>query len=269
MTDLEIALGNIDARMRLIFAKLSQSPPPDDEEGPLTNLAHLYRLRAAGRFLLEADLLRYVQDLQRSVQTRLAYLEAGSGAPPRSPRFFRTTRNRAFFDALAVNDLEAATTLAKLCDGIWVEKLEYEDDFLFVEYLQKFLLALRRERPPTATAEVLERYGKVLEAPEGSPYYQLCLGLEKREAATIESALLAITLRRAKNYAKLAELGDLPQVMVHTERYVDVQAVGILRLSTLAGISVERQDYPRIPGELVALAHEQHRALPRDAWMRP
>ena len=268
MTDLDLAIENIGARIRTILQSPSISSVPDDSDGPLTNLSHLYRMRGIAKFLRDADVPNYVLDLQRSVQTRSAYLAGCARGASCSPKFFRTTRNRAFFDALAVNNLTGAAELAEGCDGIWVEKLEYEDDFLLVDYLQKAFLVRHQKRPASATSSVLARYEQVLPDSEGSPFYRLCRALEDNAPSDLESALEAVTLHRASNYAQLAALGDLPQVMLHTERFLDVQGIGILRMATDAGLNVERTEYPRIPAELVAVAHEQRGPLPPNSWNR-
>jgi len=269
MTELELNAENIAAQIVVLLRGLAASPPPDDSEGPMTNLAHLYRMRGIAQFLLEADVAALAADLQRSVQARTVYLQACARGAPSSPRFRRTTRNRAFFDALAVNDLAGATELAELCDGIWVEELEYEDDFLFVDYLQKHWLVRRGARPAGDEAAVVERFEEVLEDPTESPFYELCGALERKDARAAEEALRAIMQRRAANYEALARTGDLPQIILHTERFLDVQGVGVVRLAAEAGLALENGSYPRIPAEVVAASFGSPPSLPADAWSRP
>ncbi|NTX60211.1 immunity 49 family protein [Myxococcus sp. CA051A] len=266
MTELEYVQDTLPAHFRTLLRRL---PPlgawPSDEEGDLTNLAHYYRLRAIAGFLETGETTPYLADLHRAGQTRLYYLRGCEQGATGTPRFWRTSRNRAFFDCLAINDLETAEELARLCDERWVDALEYEDDFLFPQFLQRFFLELRAPRPTGTLPALLARFARVI-GEEGSPFHSLCLALHAGHTDRFESSLEAIVQRRAGNYARAAHFNDLPPLILHTERYIDVQAVAIIRLAQESGLALSRLEYPRVPGELCELARSRQTFPPLHSW---
>ncbi|NVJ13519.1 hypothetical protein [Myxococcus sp. AM010] len=268
MTELDFATETLE----FLIVTLTEHLPvdagyPSDEEGHLTNLAYYYRLRGIAAFLSTGDTVPYVADLHRAGQTRLFYLQGCAAGRTGTPRFHRTSRNRAFFDCLAINDLPNAEALAERCDNLYVEALEYEDDFLFVQWLQVFYLFLRGRRSANDLAAVTARFQEAV-GEEDSPFLALCHALEAQASDAIEMALRQVVERRAGNYARMAELGDLPQVVIHTERFVDVQAVALVRLATLAGAPLSTALLPRIPLELCAVASREHAYPPSGSWRR-
>ncbi|NVJ24056.1 MULTISPECIES: immunity 49 family protein [Myxococcus] len=266
MTELEYVQDTLAAHFRTLLRRLP--PPgawPSDEEGDLTNLAHCYRLRAIAGCLETGEALPYVADLHRAGQARLYYLRGCAQGLTGTPCFWRTSRNRAFFDCLAINDLETAEELARLCDDRWAEALEYEDDFLFPQFLQRFFLELRTPHATPTLPALLDRFARVI-GEEESPFYSLCQALHARTPALFENSLEAIVQRRATNYARAAHFNDLPPLLLHTERYIDVQAVAIIRLARESGLASSRQEYPRVPGELCELARSRQPFPPPHAW---
>lgn len=266
MTELGLATETLELFIHLL---LEQLPPgggfPSDEEGALTNLSLYYRLRGIAQYLSTGDTEPYVADLHRSGQARLHYLQGCTHGLTGTERFYRTSRNRAFFDCIAINDFSTAEVLAELCDDRWVEALEYEDDFLFVQFLQLFFLVLRKRRSRQAMEVVLERFRAVL-GDEESPFYELCHGLHERHPVRVEESLRHIVKRRAANYQRMAEMGDLHAVFLHTERFVDVQAVAIVRLAAEAGLSLLTSNIPRVPDELCSVASAHHAYPPVGSW---
>lgn len=265
MTELDFATEELEQYIRVILERLPTEGYPSDEEGDLTNLSFYYRLRAIAGYLATGDTGPYVANLHRSGQTRLYYLQGCAAALTGTERFYRTSRNRAFFDCLAINDLATAQELAERCDNCYVEALEYEDDFLFVQWLQVFYLVLRGRRSSEELARVLARFRTVI-GDEDSPFFSLCEALLSRQARLVEDALRRVVERRATNYARMAELGDLPPVVLQTERFIDVQAVAIVRLASLAGLSLSGELLPRVPDELCALAEARHTYPPASSW---
>ncbi|MFE8603867.1 hypothetical protein [Archangium violaceum] len=267
MTELDLATETLELFIRLIRERLPTSGYPSDEEGDLTHLSLYYRLRAIARYLATGNTTPYVADLHRSGQARLYYIQGCVAGLTGTERFQRTSRNRAFFDCIAINDLSTAEVLAEQCDNRYVESLEYEDDFLFVQFLQVFFLVLRGRRPPEALTEVLERFRTVI-GDEDDPFLSLCQGLQESKAPAVEEALRRVMERRAANYTRIAELGALPHVVLQTERFIDVQAVAIVRMALLAGLPAPVAMLPRVPDELCAVAGDRHSYPSSDSWRR-
>ncbi|NVJ09476.1 immunity 49 family protein [Myxococcus sp. AM001] len=267
MTELDFATEEIEQSIRLILERLPMEGYPSDEEGDLTNLSLYYRLRAIAGYLASGDTGPYVADLHRSGQVRLHYLQGCMAGLTGTERFRRTSRNRAFFDCLAINDLVSAEMLAERCDNLYVDSLEYEDDFLFVQWLQVFYLVLRGRRSADSLEQVLARFQRVV-GEEISPFLSLCLALQARDEGGGEVALREIVERRSGNYARLAEEGALPTVVLQTERFIDVQAVAIVRLAALAELRVFVGLLPRVPDDLCEVAIGQHAYPPAGSWRK-
>jgi hypothetical protein len=265
MTELDFATQELEQHIRTILERLPSEGYPSDEEGDLTNLSLYYRLRAIAGYLATGDTAPYVADLHRSGQARLYYLQGCTAGLTGTPRFHRTSRNRAFFDCLAINDLETAEVLSERCDDRYVEALEYEDDFLFVQWLQVYYLAHRGRRSPEAPVQVLARFQAVIND-EDSPFFSLCQALQERNARAVEDALRRVVERRAANYTRMAELGDLPAVVLQTERFIDVQVVAIVRLAALAKLTLSPGLLPRVTDELCAVAGARHTYPPANSW---
>ncbi|WNG14147.1 hypothetical protein [Cystobacter fuscus] len=266
MTELDLATETLELFISMLLEKLPEDETyPPDEDGHLTNLSLYYRLRSIARYLATGDTNNYVSDLHRSGQTRLYYLKGCANGSTGNERFYRTSRNRAFFDCIAINDFATAEVLAELCDGRWVESLEYEDDFLFVHFLQVLFLTLRGRRPPEATRAVLQRF-RVVIGTEDSPFFNLCFALQEQQATVVEKNLQHIMERRGANYARAAELGDLHAVFLHTERFIDVQAVAIVRMAAELGLPTTSWRFPRVPSELCELAGARHTYPSVGSW---
>jgi len=63
-----------------------------------------------------------------------------------------------------------------------------------------------------------------------------------------------------------AELGDLPTVVLQTERFIDVQVVAIVRLAALAKLTLSPGLLPRVTDELCAVAGARHTYPPANSW---
>ncbi|MBU8897878.1 immunity 49 family protein [Corallococcus sp. M34] len=264
MTGLDLATETLEIFISMLLEGLPPegSFPPDDE-GHLTNLSLYYRLRAIAHFLQTGDTTSYISDLHRSGQTRLYYLKGSST----SERFHRTSRNRAFFDCIAINDLNTAELLAEYCDERWVANLEYEDDFLFIQFLQTRFLALHGRRTPRDCDLVLNRLSHVVAATD-NPYLNLCHALQERNSNNTQNALHQIITRRAANYSRAAELGDLHSVFLHTERFIDIQAIAIVRIAADLGMQTRTWNFPRVPSELIELASSRNSYPGLTSWRR-
>ncbi len=261
-----INTGNtIRVSRTLVLERLPAGGYPPDDEGDLTNLAYYYRLRGITAWLSRADLASYATDLFHSMQVRFYYLQGCAAGQTGTPKFFRTSRNRACFDAIAVNDLATARQLAELCDDIFVEELEYEDDFLFPQLLQVFLLMLGGQRTAQDFQNTLDRLERVLDG-DASPFFDVGQALQARDGKALERSLEAAMQLRANNYSDAAENSWLPPIFTTTEHYVDIQGIAIVRLATEAGMTLSRHEFTRIPEELVEVAHRNNPPPAPDAW---
>jgi hypothetical protein len=265
VTDLDAAVEQIEWAIRTILERLpAEGRYPPDDEGDLTNLARYYRLRGIASYLGEGDLDAYANDLYFAGQARLYYLRGCASGATGSERFYRTTSNAALFDALAVGDLSTAEEIALLCDERFIESLDYEDDFLSDQYLQTLFLAVRGRRSPSDASEVLNRLGRV--ASPQSVQLSVTRALDSRDPTRIAGSLRELTEARARKYKEAADRGDLPRIILQTERNVDVQLVGILRFLREADIVPLPEGAVRAPVELCELSSAPLKRPTVQAW---
>jgi hypothetical protein len=152
----------------------------------------------------------------------------------------RTSRALPFFDAVAAGDFPAAARVAELSRRTCVPDEEYEEDFLFVEFLmQRFFLGATEDD----CERLLGRYEQALQGAEDSRL-PLCWSLLEREAVAFNEALSRFLSERSDGYEVRAE--DEPPEILATEALLSVEGLALARLAERAGLSTE-EDYLHVP----------------------
>lgn len=170
----------------------------------------------------------------------------------------RTGQSPPFFDAVAAGDLEGAGEIARHAKHAWTRGVEYEEDFLFVEFLmQCFFLGadlLVGER-------LLGRYEQALQGAE-DVRLEVCRALLNKDADSFNETLQHFLSEQRDRFERLAHQGTLAPELLATEGKVCVEGVALVRLAELLELETE-EDYllvPSVTREPVAL---RFRA---DAW---
>jgi hypothetical protein len=197
------------------------------------------------------------------VQARLAYLrQLGSGGPPVPPRYSTTAHNRALYDAIVVGDASSATELAARGRGRWNGDYEYEDDFLFNEFLHELFLSDPSAPTPIAALQrTVDRLTEVKEDPN-APEVAVCAALTKGNAELFDAGMAGLLAARAKRFA---EEPMTPPELSATEQYVFVQGLALMLLARRHGIRTPNE-YPTIPAPLLALGASD--PMSGDEWQR-
>ncbi|MFP2930384.1 Imm49 family immunity protein [Pyxidicoccus sp. 3LG] len=228
---LPVFVRNALASSRMLLPRLQQGAA--SLEDTLACCQHL-RIAGIGAFFLTGDPGALHGPLAQSGQAFATFLgQAEDGVK-------RTSRSLPFFDALAAGDDTTAATEARLSRHTWAEGEEYEEDFLFVEFLmQSFFLGASRE-----TGErLLGRYEQVLQGAEDIRL-PLCRALFERDSAEFDTALSTFLAERADGYEQRSE-GEPPEVLA-TEALLSVEGLGLVRLAERWGLQVE-EDYLHVP----------------------
>jgi len=215
-------------------------------------LAFCRGLRVAGiaDFFLRADAEALLLRLQQSGRA-FAYFLAGA---PEEVKV--SSRSLPFFDAIASGDLEAAKEIARLSRRSWAEDEEYEEDFLFVEFLmQCFFLGAEAG----LLQALLKRYREALVGTE-DVRLRLCEALVQRDGPGFHESLVQFLSERADSFEGQEDF-EAPEVLA-TEALFSVEGLALLRLAGLEGLSTE-EDYEGVP----SLARAENTAgAPPEAW---
>ncbi|NMO13802.1 immunity 49 family protein [Pyxidicoccus fallax] len=173
----------------------------------------------------------------------------------------RTGQSAPFFDAIAVGDLDGATRIAHLSNHTWTQGVEYEEDFLFVEFLmQRFFL----DAPGETCESLLRRYETALRGAE-DVRLELCGALQAADAEGFDRALRRFLAEYRDHFEELARQGGASPVWLATEGKVCVEGVALVRLAQGLGLETE-EDYLLVP----SVAREKvARVFTEDSWMEP
>lgn len=228
---LPVFVRNALAASRVLLPRLQ--PGVASLEDTLACCGHL-RIAGIGSFFLTGDPEPLHGYLRQSGQAFAAFLSRVEDGMK------RTSRSLPFFDALAAGDVTTAATVARLSRHTWAEGEEYEEDFLFVEFLmQSFFLGASRE----TSERLLGRYEQVLQGADDIRL-PLCRALLERDSAEFDTLLKGFLVERADGYE--ARFESEPPEILATEALLSVEGLGLVLLAERWGMQVE-EDYLHVP----------------------
>lgn len=152
----------------------------------------------------------------------------------------RTSESLPLFDAISAGDLASAAEIARLSRHNWMTDEEYEEDFLFYEFIMQheFLNATGE-----LTASLLDRWGACLQGNE-DPRLEVCRALFASDGEAFHQALAAFLEERRHVFEERADRTE-PEVMA-TEASLSVEGVALLRLARRKG-AARAAEYPQVP----------------------
>ena len=172
-----------------------------------------------------------------------------------------TSKANPFFDAVGAGDFDAAALIAQVSRRDWVQGEEYEEDFLFVEFLmQRFFLGAT----PQSGAAMLERYEASLQGAEDCRL-PMCHALLNRDSQAFNSALTTFLGEREELLTGLSDGGAVSDEVAATEGNLCVPGLALVKLAERDGLETE-QDYLHVPssarkGGLIAFSPDDWRML--------
>ncbi len=137
--------------------------------------------RAAIAVLLQSG--RADQFHRRLQRSGSAFLHFIRGTPPSSTRL---TDSAPFLDAIAAGDFATADDIARHSNHRWIEDEEYEEDFLFYEFLMTHALPGAPADPANA---ILDRWDACL-AGTDDQRLPVCHAMVGKDAAAFDAALI-------------------------------------------------------------------------------
>jgi hypothetical protein len=217
-------------------------------------LCRCFRVAGIGSLFLEGDGAELQLRLSMSGHAWATWLAA---APDEAKV---TGLGLPFLDAVAAGDLDCAAEIARRSRHTWARGEEYEEDFLFHEFLmRRFFL----DAPPAELEALLARWKVALQGSD-DPRLDACRALQDRDAPGFGRALAAYLAERADDLSEAAEGGGLAPELAATEGELSVEGVALARLADRVGLATA-EDYPRVP----SVAREPPaRPFEPDAWKK-
>jgi hypothetical protein len=147
-----------------------------------------------------------------------------------------------FFDAVAAGDAAGAAEIARRSRRTWACGEEYEEDFLFPEYLmQRHCLDASEEQG----RQLLDRWGEALRGAD-DPRLDVCRALEERDAERFNASLPRFLADREDDLEALVQSGGMEPQVADTELFFSVEGVALARLADALGVATEL-DYLHVP----------------------
>jgi len=215
-----------------------------------------YRIAGIATLFLTGTVDGFHRHLHRSGRAFLHHLQQQADAGG-----LRTSQSLPFFDAIGAGDFASAAEIARRARRTWAQDVEYEEDFLFVEFLmQHFFLGANE-----AHGEVmLQRYENALQGAEDIRL-DLCRSLLLVQEEDFNSALERFLSERHDRFQELSDGQTVADELLATEWNFSVEGLALVRLAERKGIPTE-VDYLHVP----SIARELPSALlAEDSWTRP
>ena len=232
--NLDIALGNIQYRLRKYSAEIKQSGP---DAKLLLEMSALYRQYGCGALLLEMDADAFFHALYKSAKLYWYLLEQHDSHPKLDKYYLCKSRGVPLFDAMACGELTLARQIGKKSTSTWNEGLEYEDDFHYFDVLGVLL-----NEP--IEYYLLEKKLKVFEASlEGvdSPRFQMCIALGSGDAIAFNKALQGMTTAWSEAIKKRRESESIDPYFDKTEAHIFVEGIALVKLAKYLGMRMTNE----------------------------
>lgn len=245
-----VYVGNaLNENLDLLPAMTSDSV----ERNRILGFCQNFRIAGIGELLMTGLADEFVLRLHQSGRAYAAWLRHASEQQK------RTGQSPPFFDAIAAGDFQGAMDITRLSKRSWTRGVEYEEDFLFVEFLmQRFFL----DMPHEAGASLLKRYKSALKGSEDLRL-EVCSALLESDSERFNDALARYLSEWKDQQDQLEEEGGVPPELLATAGKLCVEAVALARLAERMGLETE-EDYlfvPSVTREAVAITFKA------DSWM--
>lgn len=214
-----------------------------------------YRLAAIGKLFLTGRRQPFQRRLHQSAGAWAHYL---STAPSTTKR---NSRSAPFLDALATGAMPLAHTIAERSSRTWAQGEEYEEDFLFHE----FLMQLACFNAPTARCNaLLDRYALCLNDTE-DVRLDVCRSLLHAEAKKFDAALRRLLVERETRLDRIARNRSIPTLELSTVWHLSVEGLALVQVARRHNLAVA-DDLLHVP----ALVYDTTGTdWDRDDWKNP
>lgn len=230
---LPATLGNTEYELEETIPRVPSGQAP---RSYMEFIAGSYRRRGMAWLLLTGSAERFFRNAQRSATAWLWFLRNAADAEK------ATSKAQAFYCAIACDDVETATELARFARYTVNRDEEYEDDFLYVAFLmQTFFLRSGTD----ASRRLIERM-EVLLAGDSTPQVELCRALLAGDSTAFGAAIERRIVEHREWLALAEERGAMKPEELATDGQIFLEGLALVRLAERLGLDVEAE-YPLVP----------------------
>ena len=195
-----------------------------------------YRVRGICRLFLEGLPGPLHADLQNSGKTFLQYLKSARDDE------LVTSKGTPFFDSIAGNDFETARQIAAHSRHTWNNDEEYEDDFLYVDFLMKHFFMDGGE---DEIEKILQKFADLV-GDESSPRLDVCQAFVNRDGQAFDEALGDLILEYQAYYQEGFSRDEILEEVWATEGHLFIEGLALIRMGELLKMPVQKE-YAHIP----------------------
>jgi hypothetical protein len=210
---------------------------PIEQLGRLSNeLSEKFRVLAIILLLSEAKTDTFYHNLIRSVQCRQRYLKRSQDENYLADFYRASSRNEAFFDALAASQFDVARNIAQLSPKHWFSENEYEEDYCYSQVLYR-LLVDDSQADSSDVNPLVARF----ESAGGGARLEICKSFMAHDQESFHISFRALLDERDLEIKKAKERGQMEDVKVMANREIFIEGLGILRLAEKLEFPTERE----------------------------
>jgi len=228
-----ILVDDIRTRMSYLVSPL----PIRRKAENLRDLTRLFPALAICKLLVDADVVKFRENLTRSGQARRHYLRKSREERNLDDRFLGLSRVQSIFDVVVADAMELATDIASWSIDQWHAAWEYEDDFCYYLFVHRLILDTRFVGSTDAAA-LVARLEKVLDG-QPSARLRLCRALNARERGDFRGAFEAfLDEHRTVMDAKRIRITEYTaEAAFWPTSFVSIEGLAWLRFGEMFGIA--------------------------------
>lgn len=237
-TRMEAFRSNQASSLRQALALIERRSQEETTGYAYFDAAWRYRRMALCELLMEGRRDRYFAFLCKAALLQRHLLQLASRRSGIDPIHLCASMTQAPVNALAAGCLDVAEATARAMPAQPLEGMEYEDDFLFYDFLRTLVLRL-------TPGPVLSRWLAVLAGGE-DPYFDVCRALADGDSAGFTRAFEALLEHRVAQCEHVRRTQGADGEQYLSEAFVFMKGLALLRLAELLGMET-RTEYPLIP----------------------
>jgi hypothetical protein len=203
-----------------------------------------HRVLGTCALLLDSDAAACRDHLRSAGRVRLDFLRQAASRKP-DERYLCCSKDMGFASSAAAGDWDTAKEIARLSSKSHFPSVEYEDDFLFFNFLHSQLLD---HKDRAALDAILARWSAVLEGAD-SGHFTACRAIHER-TADFDGAFEALLTTRGSQLDKYAQQIDADRELLAVERGLFVEGLAVAQFASAFGLGIEGH-YPLVPTVLL------------------
>ncbi len=232
---------------RSTMLSLAAPAPVARQAVALRDLGRLFEGVGICQLLLEADVMRFRENLVRAAQARRYFLLRAHREGDTTCRFLGLSRSDAVWQAIVVGQPALVAELVGLHTPSWHADWDYEDDFAYRLFVHGVATQPGYGRTPEAQA-LLARFERALDG-QRDPRLTLCKAWVAQEGEAFADALRGMLMARQMKLDEVREgiTEYSAQALFWPQSFVSIEALAWLRLADAQGLMPAQDDFLYCP----------------------